>query len=56
MGEDTSDMIMSQSKMRQTIMDATKVASNSFKGFDIQDQLGNYKSTYEIKLNCLFMK
>ena len=50
MGEDTSDMIMSQSKMRDTIMNATKVASNSFKGVDIQDQLGNYKSTFQIML------
>ena len=50
MGEDTSDMIMSQSKMRELIMNATKVASNNYKGFDIQDELGRYKSTYEIML------
>ena len=50
MGEDTSDMIMSQSKMRDLIMNATKVASNDYKGFDIQDELGRYKSTYEIML------
>lgn len=50
MGEDTSDMIMSQSKMRELIMNATKVASNDYKGFDIQDELGRYKSTYEIML------
>ena len=50
MGEDTSDMIVSQSKMRELIMNATKVASNSYKGFDIQNELGNYKSTYEIML------
>ena len=50
MGEDTSDMIMSQSKMRDLIMNATKVASNNYKGFDIQDELGRYKSTYEIML------
>lgn len=50
MGEDTSDMIMSQSKMRELIMNATKVASNNYKGFDIQDELGRYKSTYEILL------
>lgn len=48
MGEDTSDMIVSQSKMRELIMNATKVASNNYKGFDIQDELGRYKSTYEI--------
>lgn len=50
MGEDTSDMIMSQSKMRDLIMNATKVASNNYKGFDIQDELGRYKSTFEIML------
>lgn len=50
MGEDTSDMIMSQSKMRELIMNATKVASNNFQGFDIQDELGRYKSTYQIML------
>ena len=50
MGEDTSDMIMSQSKMRELIMNATKVASNNFQGFDIQDELGKYKSTYQIML------
>lgn len=48
MGEDTSDMIMSQSKMREMIMNATKVASNNFKGVDIQTELGNYKSTFQI--------
>ena len=50
MGEDTSDMIMSQSKMRDLIMNATRVASNNYQGFDIQDELGRYKSTYEIML------
>ena len=34
MGEDTSDMIMSQSKMRDLIMNATRVASNNYQGFD----------------------
>ena len=48
MGEDTSDMIMSQSKMREMIMNATKVASNKYKGVDIQDEIGNYKSTFQI--------
>ena len=48
MGEDTSDMIMSQSKMREMIMNATKVASNNYKGVDIQTELGNYKSTFQI--------
>ena len=48
MGEDTSDMIMSQSKMREMIMNATKVASNKYKGVDIQDEIGRYKSTFQI--------
>lgn len=48
MGEDVDGMITTQSKLRQTIMDATKVESNNFKGFDILDDNGNYKSTFEI--------
>ena len=48
MGEDTDTMITTQSKLRQTIMEATKVASNQYQGFDILDDNGNYKSTYEI--------
>ena len=48
MGEDTDTMITTQSKLRSTIMEATKVSSNQFKGFDILDDNGNYKSTYEI--------
>lgn len=50
MGEETEDVITTQSKLRDTIMSATKVASNGFKGFDILDDNGNYKSTYEIML------
>ena len=50
MGEETEDVITTQSKLRDTIMSATKVASNEFKGFDILDDNGNYKSTYEIML------
>ena len=48
MGEDTDTMITTQSKLRSTIMEETKVSSNQFKGFDILDDNGNYKSTYEI--------
>lgn len=48
MGEDVDGMITTQSKLRQTILDATKVASNGFQGFDILDENGNYKSTFEI--------
>lgn len=50
MGEDTDSLITTQSKLRDTIKEATAVASNQFKGFDILDDNGNYKSTYEIML------
>ena len=50
MGEETEGVIETQSKLRETIMTATKVGSNGFKGFDILDKNGNYKSTYEIML------
>ena len=49
-GEETDNVIVSQSKLRDTIKQATAVASNGFKGFDILDDNGNYKSTYEIML------
>ena len=48
LGEDTEGVITTVSKLRDTIMSATSVASNGFKGFDILDENGNYKSTYEI--------
>lgn len=47
LGEDTSDVITTTSKLRDTIISATKAATNG-KGFDILDANGNYKSTYEI--------
>ena len=50
LGEDTDSMLVTQSKLRDTIKEATAVASNNFKGFDILDDNGNYKSTYEIML------
>lgn len=50
MGEETENVITTQSKLRDTIKEATAVASNGFKGFDILDENGNYKSTYEIML------
>ena len=50
LGEDTDSLITTQSKLRDTIKQATAVASNGFKGFDILDDNGNYKSTYEIML------
>ena len=48
LGEETDGMITTVSKLRDTIMDATKAASSDEKGFDILDSNGNYKSTYEI--------
>lgn len=48
LGEETDGMITTVSKLRDTIMDATKAASSDGKGFDILDSNGNYKSTYEI--------
>ena len=48
LGEETDGMITTVSKLRDTIMDATKAASSAGKGFDILDSNGNYKSTYEI--------
>lgn len=48
LGEDTEGVITTVAKLRDTIMSATAVASNGFKGFDILDENGNYKSTYEI--------
>lgn len=50
MGEETENVITTQSKLRDTIKEATAVASNEYKGFDILDENGNYKSTYEIML------
>lgn len=48
LGEETDGMITTVSKLRDTIMSATKAASSDGKGFDILDSNGNYKSTYEI--------
>lgn len=49
-GEDTEGLITTTSKLRDTIISATKSASGDGKGFDILDDSGNYKSTYEIML------
>ena len=48
MGEDTEGLITTVSKLEGTIKSATAVASNGFEGFDILDDNGNYKDTYEI--------
>ena len=50
LGEETDGVVTTMSKLRSTILAATKVGSNGFKGFDILDENGNYKSTYEIML------
>ena len=51
LGEDTSDfLVQTSAKSQQAIKDFTKVASNNFEGFDILDDNGNFKSTYEILL------
>ena len=47
-GEEVDGLITTQSKLRQTIMDVTKVQKNGYKGFDILDSNGNYKTTYEM--------
>lgn len=48
LGEETDNVITTVSKLRETIMSATKAASKDGRGFDILDDNGNYKSTYEI--------
>jgi len=50
LGEETENVATTVAKLRDTIMSATKVASNGFAGFDILTENGNYKSTYEILL------
>lgn len=49
-GEDTEGMVTSVSKLRDLIMDLTKVKANNFKGFDILTNSGDYKDTYDILL------
>lgn len=51
LGEDTEDFVVqTKAKSQEAIKDFTSVASNNFKGFDILDDNGNFKSTYEILL------
>ena len=48
LGEDVDDFVVqTESKLRESIINLTKVASNSYQGFDILDENGNYKSFYE---------
>ncbi len=48
LGESTEGMVTTVSKLRDTIKTATRDASKDGQGFDILDDNGNYKSTYEI--------
>jgi len=49
LGEDVDDFVVqTEAKSRQIIKDYTAVASNDFKGVDILDENGNFRSTYEI--------
>lgn len=50
MGEETENLLETTAKLRQTILDTTRVASNGFKGFDIMDANGQFKSMYETLL------
>ncbi len=48
LNEDTDGVITTVSKLRETIMNATKVASNGYKGVDLFDRNGNYRSTASV--------
>lgn len=48
LNEDTDGVITTVSKLRETIMNATKVASNGYKGIDLFDKNGNYRSTASV--------
>lgn len=48
LNEDTDGVITTVSKLRETIMNATKVASNEYKGIDLLDKNGNYRSTASV--------
>lgn len=49
LGEDVDAFVtQTNSKKQQVIKEYTAVASNAYKGFDILDENGNYKNTYEI--------
>ena len=49
-GEEIEGMIQNVSKLRDVVMQATKVDSNNNKGIDILNDVGAYKSTYDILL------
>lgn len=51
LGEDVDAFVtQTNSKKQQVIKEYTAVASNAYKGFDILDENGNYKNTYDILL------
>lgn len=51
LGEDVTDFIVQTSaKSQEAIRNFTKVASNNYQGFNILDNNGNFKSTYDILL------
>lgn len=51
LGEDVDDFVVqTQSKLRESILNLTAVASNAYKGFDILDENGNYKGFYDMML------
>ena len=51
LGEEVDAFVtQTNSKKQQIIKEYTAVASNSYKGFDILDENGNYKNTYDILL------
>ena len=50
LGEDTEGYAETVSKLRDTIMSATKVAANSFEGFDILDENGKRYCRYKTNL------
>lgn len=50
-GEEIDNFIKStEAKKQEIIKDYTAVKSNNYKGFDILDENGNYKNTYDILL------
>ena len=51
LGEEVDAFVtQTNSKKQQIIKEYTAVASNAYKGFDILDENGNYKNTYDILL------
>mgnify|MGYP002099528534 CR=1 FL=1 len=49
-GEDSTGVVTSVSQLRDLIMSLTKVSSNDFKGFDMLNDDGSYKNTYDVLL------